>query len=144
MLFWGWNMRDNYDFDASYLYNTMYLKLDRTYSCMVNNSHCVWNDSVDSKMMRRLCEAKVLSKRLLESKYGSHVDTFLNKYCIIRDKNDLMSQINVRYSANSKIVDKTFYVKGLKEAMKKDNRAYSTDRKRFFRLLEKYTDYWWD
>lgn len=63
MFFWGWHMRNSYDFDASTTYDMLYLKLNRVYNCMKGNSHCVWNSNENTNLMRKLREAVELCRR---------------------------------------------------------------------------------
>lgn len=141
MLFWGWNMRHSYDFDAQTLYDIIYLKLDRVYNCMLSDSHCAWNSSPDTKLMRRLYEARTLAKRLSEG------DMYLNssvklteKYRDIKPRGLLSSYLD----QNSKPIESKLYSYILKKAFEKDNTRYQTDKQRLFMLLNKYLSEWWD
>ena len=67
MIFWGWNMRWNYDFDGFTLYEIYYMKLDRMYKCMSNYGNCVWNscpEDPEYKLMKKLKLARTLAHRL--------------------------------------------------------------------------------
>lgn len=63
---YGWKFRNTFDFDGSTLYEAQYYKLERLYNCMLHNSHLQWNSSPNTRLMRRLCEAKHLAKYLYD------------------------------------------------------------------------------
>lgn len=144
IVFWGWKLRNNYDFDAGYMYEVMYLKFDRLYYGMLAHSHCVWNSSPSSKLMRRLYEARGLAKKLSESEYGRHSHTFLEKYYRINEYNPNGVNFCRPIGVNAKLVSQEFYSYGLKKTLTRDENERKIDQKRLYHLMERYIDVWWD
>ena len=70
MAFWAWNMRYSYDFDAHTVNRMIYLKLNRVYTCMRDDSHLLWNSSESNTRMRQLKETVELFKRASEDDYS--------------------------------------------------------------------------
>ena len=64
MIFWGWHMRDNYDWDFNYTYHILYLKLSRIEKCIIDNGHFLWQDNSKSRRCKSLKEAKEIARRL--------------------------------------------------------------------------------
>lgn len=145
MLFWGWNMRNSVDYDASTLYDVVYLKLDRVYDSMLNYNHLVWNSSPDTKLMRRLCELKLLAKKLSESdKYNSNYSKLSDKYArVSRDGLDrLFYSFNLH--PNAKTINDKLYSHFFRSAIKKDTAARNIDKNRYYYLMDKYLEHFWD
>lgn len=63
MIFWGWKMRNSYDYDAHTIYEMLQWKLERLLHVFKYDGHCVWNNSEDNKRMKDLKEAIELLKR---------------------------------------------------------------------------------
>ena len=131
MFFWGWKMRHNYDFDASYIYDILYLKLDRVYTCFLENGHCVWNDGADTKGMKRLSIARNLAKRLSKDNYSTHMDEHYKVYPPNRSRPFL-----ARWGREESL--------SFRRAVKKDSVQREGEKKYLFTLLEKHLDCWWD
>lgn len=66
--YWGWKLRNNYDWDYSYIYQVLHLKLRRMYDDMTKRNITFGTDK-NSSNMKRLLEACELSKRLYETNY---------------------------------------------------------------------------
>jgi len=147
MLFWGWNMRNSYDFDAHTIYDMLYLKLDRLYDLFENHSHLMWNSDTQNKDMRRLCEARGLAKKL------SKCDCYMRHYMKVRNTYRYEDQgdnsawytelVGYRYD-NNKTISKEYFRRLSKSAMKLDSAEMKTDKDRLFKLLSDKIDQWWD
>ena len=55
--YWGWKMRHSYEWDAHFIYEMLYLKLDETYKCFKNHGTLMWNESEHTNRMKKLKEA---------------------------------------------------------------------------------------
>jgi hypothetical protein len=142
MIYWGWHMRWSWDFDAGTIYKMLHLKLDRTYDCMKNHSHLKWNSDVNNPGMRKLCEAKHLASKLSKDNYHREYEKFSQMYK--SNRKDCMSIFKDDHYPNAKIINEKLYSFMLKKAFKRDNLEKITDKRRFFMLLEKHIDSWWD
>lgn len=137
--FYGWKFRKSFDFDAHTIYYMLQIKLERIHQCMKTNSHLLWNDSEDTNLMRKLCEAKGLAKRLDEESYHKHYSRMAERY-----KNKDRDGFGFNLYPDAKIVDKKLYRILLHGAIKRDQKELETDKKRLFYLLEKYIQHFWD
>ena len=142
--YWGWKLRHNYDFDAQTVYELLYLKLDRIYNCMKEYSHLEWNSTPDSNLMRKLAEARGLAKRLHDYDYNH--SAFLEadakfEYKVwsepIEGSSNFILQSNWMYKEK----EAKLYLKARKKHYAK---MLEIDKKRFYYLLDKYLEHWWD
>lgn len=143
MWFWARKMRRNYDFDALFIYDMLYDKLDRVYDTMENHGHCVWNSNVNNPDMRRLSEARILAKRLSQDRYNTNTDRF---YCMYRRKSggavgDFFYDLypNAKTLENEKLYNYMF-----KKSYENDNKLKKIEKDRLFHLLNTYIEHWWD
>lgn len=142
VFYYGWKMRWSWDFDAWTIYDVLYLKLDRVHGCMINHSHLMWNSRPDTKLMKRLCEAKHLAKKLSENyKYEHRNYSKLRiKYTSRKGKDGIFSSLH----ENSKVIDGKLYRFMVKKAFEKDEKEMENVTRRFHYLIEKYAGQWWD
>lgn len=149
--YWGWMLKDSYDFDAQYIYQMLYLKLERMEKSFTLNGHCVWNSNPNNKEMRKLRIAKTLAKRLwedddkteqdeinrLDLKWGETIREFtpapngLNRYTI---KNRNVDSVEEQEKANKEYFS----------VHEKSSRKMQSEKKELFKLLSKHIDTWWD
>jgi len=147
--FWGYNLRDNKDYDSHSMYQLIYLKADRLHKHFLKYGHCIWNASEDTKGMRKLREVYYLAKSLhtADGFYNSNLKTVMTTYTCPRHskKSSIFNSLGIadRYKDNKLISDKlySFYTKA---AMKKDENIRKQKQKRLFVLLEKHLDSFWD
>ena len=125
--FWGWKMRNSVDFDCNSIYDVLYLKLDTTYKCMVENSHLMWNRNENTVGMKKMRIARELAKRISE-------DQYLENNFIFPDK--LTSFFGVGITGK--------YFKNYKGASKRHTNQMKNEKTELFRLMEKHLDGWWD
>jgi hypothetical protein len=116
MLFWGWKMRWNFDFDGQYVYNILHLKLVRMYKCFINHGHCLWTNDINDPLMRKLRIAIECSKRLKEDEY------ILN--CYNMSKKEGRNKTKAIY--------------------KRYDDIQKNDKRLLFKILEKNLDSFWD
>ena len=140
MFYWAIRMRKSYDFDAQTLYATIYYKLDAVYDTMKNHSHLQWNSSEDTKLMKRLNEARLLAKRLSEWKEHDRAVVVMDKY---KPNNERRSILNMN-RGNAKSINPKLYSFMFRAAVEKDQVEYKDTKRRLYHLLETYLDYWWD
>lgn len=131
MIFWGWKMRNSYDFDASTLYDMIYYKLDRVYNCFLEDSHCVWNDGPNTKGMRKLRIARELARRLKDETYTYHYEQYLLKY-----EPERLSTHWTSWTIRNR--------KEFKRAIQRDSAMQKRDNDYLFKLLNKNLTHWWD
>lgn len=133
--FWGWKLRNSYDWDFSYIYGIINVKLQRMENEFINNGHCVWNNDINNKGFKKLREAKVLAYRLCNTDPSDYdwMDELDKKYKI--NRLDIFD-FNVQKPEN--------YRKEFRFWSKKQDEKKANEKKRFFYLLEKYGDSWWD
>lgn len=65
MCWWGWKLRNSYDWDYGYLDEMLYLKLDRMQKNMSKYGNCLWNSDPKAKeywLMRKLEQAVYTAK----------------------------------------------------------------------------------
>lgn len=144
MIFWGWYMRNSYDFDAHTIYDMLEMKLDRLYYVFKHHSHCVWNSDVENKDMRRLCEARGLAHKLAKGDYMRHYTKITKTYRVSYDKNDISIRIGIRYPSENKLISNDYYRKLSKRAWNLDEAERKTDQDRLFFLLNTRINHWWD
>jgi hypothetical protein len=142
MWFWAWKMRKNYDFDALFVYDVIYLKLERIDHVMKNHSHLVWNSDESNNLMRKLCEAKGLAKRISEFDYDTQAwidtdDRF--KYISWFEEGDQYTTYHSKWSVEPNRAKLFLKARGNHYKQMKES-----DKKRLFYLLDKYLEYWWD
>lgn len=143
MIFWGWNMRHSYDFDAHSIYLMLHLKLERVYGAM-KNGNCLWNDDESNNRMRKLLEAKGLAKRIYDEKYSSYYSIkFMEKYRSSKHGCGLSDMMGELYP-KSKVIDEAMWSHMFRKACKKDSKHAKMDIERFHYLMSKYTQHWWD
>jgi len=143
MLFWGWKLRNSWDFDACTIYEILYLKLTRIYNCFLDDGHCLWNDDINNKGMRELRTAIELAKRLSEDTYTYYNEKHNEKW----GKPEFSFDNNVFKSTRNKVLSKEDKIQEKKEfriALNKDNKQCINDQKELFKLLNKNISYWWD
>lgn len=136
-------MRHSYDFDAQTCYKMLYLKLSRVYDCMLNDSHLMWNSSPSNVGMRKLNECRILAKKLAEDDYSLNYNKLMLKYRDDR-RNSIFSDMRIELYPNAKVIPTKMYSTFLKKAFAKDNNNRLDDKKRFYQLLDKHLDSWWD
>ena len=127
-IFWGWKLRNSVDFDCNSLYELIYLKLDTTYKCFIENSHLMWNRSEHTTGMKKLRVARNLAKRISEDEYIN------NHYRFVKN--------------TDKLFDLEMLPKGLGKRVQDNRKRQNSQQKQemelLFELLKKHTNRWWD
>ena len=149
MVFWGWKLRYDYDFDAHVLYHHHYLKLDRMYKCFRDHGHCAWNSDINNPRMRHLRITRELAKRLYEDGYRTHIEAHNKKWGLpnirfieipkSRYFTSTIDRENVKTEKDKKLERDSF-----KRAISKDHAQKKQEKRMFFDLMEKNIDIFWD
>lgn len=139
MFYWGWHMRNSYDYDARTIYKVLYRKLSRLQYEMENDGHCIWNDS-NTNLMKKLKESKQLAKKLSKYSYSKNYEQVFKKYKSNKKENIVFFDLH----KDAKCIDSALYSFIVRKAFNKDSNEEAYDKKRLFYLLEKYIQHWWD
>lgn len=143
MIYWGWKMRNSYDFDAHTVYDILHHKLDKIHQAALKDPYHVWTEP-NTKLMKRLKEASILAKRIREDNY--QIRAFQEADEKFTYKHWLVPSLTHRKSS----IFKSTYEKTPERARlfrKGRDKIYMKvqqhEVKRFHMLLEKYIDKWW-
>ena len=161
----GWK---TVDFDCHSTYDIINFKLQRAYDIFLKYGHLEWNASKETKGMKRLREAIHLSKRLANDDY------LIEALSVHEKKYGKRELVNFKFNYLEEIwnEEKEIPKERLKTAIcryKKDNSSFTSqtlrdlrrdshlmlcfkkaeliqkqDRDRFFKLLNKNLEGWWD
>lgn len=132
--YYGYKFNNVIDYDSQDFYYFTYIKLSKLYECMLNNSHLQWNSDKDNTGMRKLREAIHLAKYLYDE---HHYDESYDKYYQV----DLL---HYNYLSLENLNRDTKEKRALIRSHKKLDRKIALHKKRFYYLLQKYLDTWWD
>jgi hypothetical protein len=141
MVWWGWKMRNNHDWDFAYLYLTIHLKLQRMDKVLFSEkSYALWTIQDKSRVYRALKETKEIARRLSTGEeHYKYTLQFHEKYGF---KGSLASLFDERLGVE-KISD-NLYNKLYRAALKKDEAHYKQLKQRFYYLLSTFGEHWWD
>lgn len=139
MVYWGWKMRNSYDFDAHTIYDMLHYKLDKIYQSALKDPYHVWTDP-NTKLMKRLKEASILAKRIREDNYQIRAfqeadEKFTYKHWLVPSLTHRKSSLFKKTPERARL----FY-KGRDRIYMK---VQQHEVERFHMLLEKYIDRWW-
>jgi len=137
MLFWAWNLRWNYDFDGTYLYKIIYLKIDRMYKYFKDHGHCMWTNNINNNQMRKLRIARECAKRLYKDKYTINA---------IDEMDKKWGKLNIDYERFKYITeqDKINERKDNIRIHDKYEKIKNNDKRLLFGILEKHLEGFWD
>lgn len=141
--FWASKLNNTYDFDCHDIYMMIYLKLDRAYKYFKDHGHCVWNSSENTNLMKKLKECKELAKRLYDDELNyrafKEADEKFKLYWSEKNEGSTNIYLQMTYKLNPKRAE--FFKKGKNKIYSKENQ---NRKERFYYLLNKYQDYFWD
>ena len=133
---YGLNGANSYDFDCTYVYQDIALRLERCYVVFRDHGHLVWNNT-NTNQMKKLQEAVGLAKWLSDYQLEDrHVTRVYDKYTTLNLEG---GSFNFNYSIPEKLFQ--FYAK---KACEKDRTEVKYNEDRLFYLLGKYGREWWD
>lgn len=137
----GWS---NYDWDYGYMYELLQFKLERMEAALKGG---VAIQSKESMKSLRVC-IKLL-KRINRDSYNYNTELHYKKWG--EPKISFLSEIGSDYSKfvveheNVKTPeDKVQEHAEIKEAIRKDVAQENRDKRLLFRIMEKYSNLWWD
>lgn len=148
MFFWGWKLRNNWDFDGETVYGILELKLERMYDCFKADEYHVWCSSTENKRMRQLSEAILLCKRLNNNYYENmsfaEIDAIFGdpSFHFVQLDNWFHSMEVYRPRVKTQ-EDKEFFSKEYKRIMNKYSKLHKQDQERFYYLLNNNVRQWW-
>lgn len=150
MFYWGWNLRDNFDWDYEYVEKMLLLKLKRLHWQMENATYhmnlqdlyahltsttCEW-DQAHTKQNIKAYRALPLCIKILKRRLNNSTYMRLSGYEKFYEQNSLdFISIN---SVESK--ERYTASRPMRESM---NRMEQRDKKWLYDLLYKWGEYWW-
>lgn len=143
MIFWGWKMRNSWDFDACTIYDMLQLKLERLLYVFKNHGHCEWNSDENNSRMKQLREAIELLKRKGAVDELNYVDDVRK----IAEREGWIIGYKDKHRFNCIFKDPASekkYRKLFKREFERHNKLYKLRHERLFELLKKNVDGWWD
>ncbi len=146
--FWGWKLRNSYDWEFSYLDQMIHLKLKRMLK-QFQNGPTVWgkdlNNNPPKQQLGRVFKRCVeLSRRLSEHDYSEYTEKILDEKWGEYSRNPCrgeswFTRVKVKTPADKKKCNKDilrYYAKSEKQQQ--------SERIELHRLLGKYGDRFWD
>lgn len=134
-LFWGWNLRDDVNWDYASIYRILHIKLTRLRQGCYNDGHHVWSEK--SREYKALSECIELCKRIERGEthyfFGQELDRIYGEH----------PDFETMFGSKRKVAseqDRKFK----KYAIEKDQYIYKTQKERLHNLMAKWSDYWWD
>lgn len=145
MIYWGWHLRHNEDWDNHYLYEIMYLKLKKMKHCFDTVGVHVPDKgdkvlAICIQLLSRLMDDNYLSSELrqIEKIYGviSYDFDASSEECIrMTFANIPTDKDNIDYKRAKKMYTK---------ACKNSDYMQQQDIDLLFKLMKKYHQHWWD
>jgi len=151
MIYWGWFMRDSYDWDFYHLEVMMLAKLKRMRKEMTTNGHCSWcvtpEEDSEGGLLNKLDLAIYLLNRQVnrnvvgyavgthakhDAKWGEIKWDWKSGYVKIWRDNASTPELETQERQEYRLV------------MDMDDKIYSRDRKILYYILEKHGPGWWD
>ena len=151
IFFWGWKMRDNYDYDSAYLLETMQLKLERMLKAFEQDTHFSWTTEREEKeeyramVALRIC---VLILKRMNERYS--LDYAIHAW----DKHHAKwGETKIFFEENGRVTTKQENV--VDEETERQERAefklvselnrkiYVRDWNLLWKLLNEYSRHWW-
>lgn len=142
MLYWGWAMRHNHDWDYEHLLEVNVLKLRRMHALFSSPDSYHSPDCINYlPKMKSLRLALKLGQRILDDKYDDHL---VNNVDVRFEPNGDTTYIMVLVDSKTKrkLTDEELKVRH--ELWARADRRKDRDRKIFYSILAKYSIYWWD
>lgn len=159
MIFWGWNMRWSWDFDAQTIYDVLLLKLKRLKESFDHEGHLCWQNpgDVDYYRMEALIRAIELCDKLANRDDYDYIDGLMEahdeKWGELKTN---MSEPSPEDHKDGYIVFRCWRAKAVtKEEKELERKEYvsimstqyaarESDTEEFFKILNKHIKGWWD
>lgn len=155
--YWGWKLRNNYDWDGYCVYEMLALKLKRMEVEMKKHGNCMWNSEPDSEeyqLMRRLERAAELAHKLNETDtlgyFPELLEAHRKKWGEIRfvDTEEKLSNgmtgFRVKRDGVKTEEDEKLCRQEHREIMDKQYAAREADKAEFFKILREDLENFWD
>ena len=147
--FWGWKLRNAYEFQCESIYLTIYLQLKQMIDYSKEYAHLCWNSNYEGSEFRKLRIASCLAKRLYEDDYNIHMKNHDKKwgcgqYTTIENKETDRTYLEIKRKNIHNEKDKLQHSKEYRLASDADEKQKSNERKYLYKLLEKHLESWWD
>lgn len=137
--YWGWKMRNSYDWDSGFVYEMLQLKLQRMVKACYHDGNHVW--SPKSRQYKALVECIELCKRVNGSE-TPYYDRFTAEF----GPGARYRFEPIENSDCVKLLDDNtaFYKKLRRLAFTEDQKLEKQRKERLFHLMAKWSDFWWD
>lgn len=143
MLYWGWAMRDNYDFDSGFMFDMEVLKLKRLLWVFENEGHHWEECEKYAPKMKSIRLAIKIGDKLLEDRYMKHYDLHVAKWGRITHHSEpIPGSPNFKMVPSREMSDKER--KEFLEAFETDDRIRARHRRWFYDIIKVHGERWWD
>jgi len=150
--YWGWQLRDNWDWDSSFMLRMMLIKMKKMQKYLYKYGHSVPSEDPTSDMHKTLRTLIKLCERLINRDpmfYSERAwEAFDKKWGKLETwstptDNPKLSNLHFK---RDKVTDENRkqFKKEERELYKYQTKLYYRDRKLFFQILEKHLDNIWD
>jgi hypothetical protein len=146
--YWGWKMRDNYDWDSCYLLDVLLFKLERIYRESINNTHYVWTqDRADKEEYRAMVALRIcitLLKRLTKRGTLFYAPAAYDKHeakwgDFVSGVTGVLSLRRENVTPENQEEEKADF----RALMDFSHKIYSRDYDLLWKLLKEYSPQWW-
>ena len=147
--FWGWKLRNSYDWDHRYLVEIIHFKLKRMEKKFIKNSRCTWTERLSkghpSGLAQKLKVAIKLSERYLNHDYSNETKHALHqeKYGEFTFKSE-KGYFITRYDKTKTEEENNKAKKAFSKLMKEEDERREAERVQLFEIISKYSEHWWD
>lgn len=143
--YWGWKLRDSYDFDSGTVYEMLALKYERIYK-VLENGHCCHAKS----HMKRLKTIIGLAERLSKDDYLSQALIPVEQrwgelqmhWNDLPEGRSILSRTTLSKTKTDK--ENTIAKKEWSNASSHSDAMEKADKQLLWALIAKYNDYFWD
>ncbi len=133
--YYGYHGSKCYDFDAGCIHTMIYAHMKRVNKFMhSDNTHLMWNSDPDTKGMKRLREFTALSKSMSENELHNYY--FYGKFKEKYPSSDIFDMIGEERDTRKR--------RAMSLAFKKDRMVEAGKRERYWYMLGKYVEGFWD
>ena len=130
-----------FDWDGNFVYGDIHFRLERIRKHSLKHGVCAWQVP-NSNLMKKLEETIELA-RLLENSYewdNYHTGRFMEKYTY---QGDWFNK-DFNLFPDAEVIDEKTWRNRFRVFSDKDRRLYRERKDRFYYLLDKYLERWWD
>jgi hypothetical protein len=147
MLYWGWAMRNNYDWDHDFIIEMLVLKMERMRNYFLKHGYHSTECKNYKPKMQSISLAIKLGHRLLRNEYEMHQRAFAKKYGPLNirttPESSTPNSVTLIFTLNKAYVTDD-QLRESAEAWQADENMKNRDYQRFYKIISKYSTYWWD